>query len=137
MSKFTLQFTLHHKVWIKRIAIVKCDLFFHYRGAKEIPFYYFCDTKLCAKHTYVFFFFYSKIISLDSPVVRLTREFFLYCWDHVSKVNKWCLVDCFHHQFKVFHLRQTFNGYPCHFFVIQNMLIWTMHLISILDFPKQ
>ena len=122
MSEFTLQFTLH----LKLIAIAKCDVFFHYRGAKEIPFYYFCDTKLCAKHAcFCFFFliFYSKIITLDSPVVRLTREFFLYCWDHVSKVNKWCLIDCFHHQFKVFHLFQAFKGYSCHFFVIQNMLI--------------
>ena len=30
-----------------------------------------------------------------------TREFYLCCWDHVCKVNEWCLVDCFHREFKV------------------------------------
>ena len=30
-----------------------------------------------------------------------TREFHLYCWDHVCKVNEWSLVDCFHREFKV------------------------------------
>ena len=39
------------RVWIKCITIVNCDLFFHYCNAKEISFYYFCDTKICAKHT--------------------------------------------------------------------------------------
>ena len=34
----------------KRIAIAKWDLFFHYRDVKEISFYYFCNTKCCAKH---------------------------------------------------------------------------------------
>ena len=34
----------------KRIAVVKCDLFFHYRDSKELLFYYFRDTKLGAKH---------------------------------------------------------------------------------------
>ena len=29
------------------------------------------------------------------------REFHSYCWDHVCKVNGWCLVDCFHCGFKV------------------------------------
>ena len=38
------------RIRIKRIAIVKCDLFFHYSDAKEISFYHFCDTKLRAKH---------------------------------------------------------------------------------------
>lgn len=38
------------KVRIKCIAIAKCDLFSHYRDAKVISFYYFRDTKLCAKH---------------------------------------------------------------------------------------
>ena len=28
-------------------------------------------------------------------------EFHLYCWDHVCKVNEWCLVDCFHHELRV------------------------------------
>ena len=44
----------------KRIAVVKCDLFFHYRDSKELLFYYFRDTKLGAKH-------------------KKTREFHLYC----------------------------------------------------------
>ena len=29
-------------------------------------------------------------------------EFHLYCWDHVRKVNEWCLVDCFCCEFRVF-----------------------------------
>ena len=61
---------------------MKCDLLFHYRDAKKISFYYFGDTKLCAKH-------------------EKTREFHLYRWDHDCKVNEWCLVDCFHREFKV------------------------------------
>ena len=56
--------------------------FFHYRDAKNISFYYFCDTKLCAKH-------------------EKTRASHLYCWDHVCKVNKGYLVDCFHREFRV------------------------------------
>ena len=27
-----------------------------------------------------------------------TYELHLYCWDHVYKVNEWCLVDCFHRE---------------------------------------
>ena len=61
---------------------MKCDLLFHYRDAKKISFYYFGETKLCAKH-------------------EKTREFHLYRWDHDCKVNEWCLVDCFHREFKV------------------------------------
>ena len=30
-----------------------------------------------------------------------TYELHLYCWDHVYKVNEWCLVDCFHREFGV------------------------------------
>ena len=59
-----------------------CNLFFYYCDAKEISFYYFRDTKLCAKH-------------------EKTREFHLYFWDHVCKVNELCLVDCFHREYKV------------------------------------
>ena len=29
------------------------------------------------------------------------REFYLYCWDHVCKVNEWYLIDCFHREFRV------------------------------------
>ena len=38
------------RVRIKRIVIAKCNLFFHYCDSKEILFYYFRDTKLCAKY---------------------------------------------------------------------------------------
>ena len=69
-------------VQIKHIKIVKCDLFFHYCNAKEISFYYFCDTELCGKH-------------------QKTCEFHLYYLDHVCKVNEWCSVDCFYHKFRV------------------------------------
>ena len=68
-------------VRIKRSAVVKCDLFFHYLDAKEISFYCFCDTKLKTR--------------------KSTRDFHLYCCDHVCKVNKWCLADCFHREFRV------------------------------------
>ena len=30
-----------------------------------------------------------------------TREFHLYCDDHVCKINEWCLFGCFHHKFRV------------------------------------
>ena len=73
----------YHKVRIKRIAIAKCDLFFHYGHAKEISLYYFCDIKLCKTQ-------------------KNTGEFNLYCWDHVCRVNEWCLVDCFHWEFTGF-----------------------------------
>ena len=33
--------------------------------------------------------------------IIVTCEFHLYCWDHVCKVNEWCLVDCFHCNFRV------------------------------------
>ena len=77
------QLTLKTRVQIKRIAIAmaKCNLFFQYRDAKEILFNYFRDTKLCAKHK-------------KSPVNSVY-------WDHLCKVNKWCLVDCFHREFMV------------------------------------
>ena len=29
------------------------------------------------------------------------HEFHLYCWDHVRKVNQWCLVECFYHKIRV------------------------------------
>ena len=31
-----------------------------------------------------------------------THEFHLYCWNHVCKLNKRRLVDCFHHKFRVY-----------------------------------
>ena len=30
-----------------------------------------------------------------------TRESHLYYWDHACKVNEWCFVDSFHHEFSV------------------------------------
>ena len=69
------------RVQIKGIAITKCHLLSHYRDTKEIS-YYFLYTKLCAK-------------------LEKTCETHLYCWDYVCKVNKWCLVDCFHREFRV------------------------------------
>ena len=56
--------------------------FFHYCDVKETSFYYFCNTKLCAK--------YKK---------KNICEFYLFCWNHVCKVSEWCLVDFFHFEF--------------------------------------
>ena len=33
--------------------------------------------------------------------LKNTREFHLYCWDHVCKVNELCLVDFFHGEFRI------------------------------------
>ena len=30
-----------------------------------------------------------------------TCQSHLCCWDHVCKVSEWCLVDCFHREFRV------------------------------------
>ena len=57
------------RVRIKRIAIAKCVLFFHYCDSKEISFFFF------SRH---------KTYPSDE---KNTREFHLYCWDHVCKVN--------------------------------------------------
>ena len=56
--------------------------FSHYRDSKQVSFLYFRDTKLYAKY-------------------KKTCEFRLYCWDHVCWVNDWCLIDCFHREFRV------------------------------------
>ena len=99
----------------KRIAIAKWDLFFHYRDVKEISFYYFCNTKCCAKH-------------------EKTGEFYLYWWDHVCKVNDWCSGGCFHRELRVSTLvreyciakskmRQAFNGPLDHCFCDWNYLL--------------
>ena len=66
----------------KCIAIAKCDLFFHYHDAEEISFYNFA-TQIFVQNT------------------KNTHEFHLHCWDHVYKVNEWCLADCFHCKFRV------------------------------------
>ena len=75
--------TLKTRVQIKSIAITmaKCNLSFQYRDAKETSFNYFRDTKLCPKH---------KKSHVNSVY-----------WDHLCKVNKWCLVDYFHREFMV------------------------------------
>ena len=104
-------------VILLRVRDIESEL---YRDVKEISFYYFCDTKLCAKH-------------------GKTREFDLSCWDHVCKVNEWCLVNCFHGEFrvstqimvrdhciakwKIFSLRRAFNDPSDHFFAIQNIYV--------------
>ena len=75
-------FLLPFWVRIKRIAMAKCDLLFHYRDAKEISFYYFHDQ--------------SFVQSLNMFVIV-----HLYCWDHVCKVNERCLVGCFHREFRI------------------------------------
>ena len=69
------------RVWIKCIAITKCDLPFYYCNARVISFYYFCNTRLCVKHK------------------KNRHEFHLYSWYHVC-TNEWCLVDCFHQIFR-------------------------------------
>ena len=53
-----------------------------------------------------FSFFTIKLFTLDSIAVRITCEFHLYYLYHVCKVNKWCLVDCFHHKLSVFFLHK-------------------------------
>ena len=63
-----------------------------------------------------FSFFNLKLFTLDVPAVKLTCEFYLYCWNHVCKVNEWCLVDRFHKKFGFFHLQQDFNGSLVQFF---------------------
>ena len=95
---------------IKHIAITKCDLFFLYRNAKEIPFYHFCNIKLCAKH-------------------EITYEFHLHCWDHVCKVNEWCLVDYFHRGFRVSTEIMVYDYCTkCRTISAHSELIWTIIL---------
>ena len=82
-------------------------------------------TEICAKHK------------------RNTCEFYLYGWDHVCKVNEWCLVDCFHcklrvstqimvsdyciaKQKKVFYLWLAFNGPSGHFFFFWQFKIFRL-----------
>ena len=47
-------------------------------------------------------------------VIQNTHEFQLCCWDHVCKVNEWCLVDCFHREFKV-----STHIMVCHFWIMK------------------
>ena len=71
------------RVRIKRIAIAKCDLFFHYRDATKNLILLFSRYRTLCKHK------------------KNAREFHLYCWNHVCKVSEWCLVDFFHCEVKV------------------------------------
>ena len=32
---------------------------------------------------------------------KSTREFHVYCWYHICKVNECCLVECFHREFRI------------------------------------
>ena len=67
-----------------------------------------------------------------------TREFHLSSWDHVCKINEWCLADCFHRELRVsiqimicdyciakcnknFRLRRAFNGPWCLFLITLNI----------------
>ena len=59
------------------------EIYFFITAMPKISFYYFRDTKPCAKHT------------------KSVREFHLFYWNHVCKVNEWCLVNCFHSKFRV------------------------------------
>ena len=66
-----------------RVRIAKCNLFFHYRDAKENLILLFSQYKTLCKTR------------------KNTREFHLYCWDHSCKVKELCLIDCFHHEFRI------------------------------------
>ena len=66
-----------------RVRIAKCNLFFHYRDAKENLILLFSQYKTLCK------------------TWKNTLEYHLYCWCLVCKVNWWCLIDCFHRQFRI------------------------------------
>ena len=58
----------------------------------------------CQKNLILLFLRYKTLYRTHTHTHTHTqniREFHLYCWDHVCKVNGWCLVDCFHCGFKV------------------------------------
>ena len=52
-------------------------------------------------------------------------EFHLYCWDHVYKVNEWCLVDFFHREpsFSTQIMVRDYCIAKCIFFTIQNIYV--------------
>ena len=58
-----------------------------------------------------------------------TGEFYLYCWDHVCKVNEWCLylnsnAQLLQHKMQnVFHLWRVFNDSSVVFFQAQNIYV--------------
>ena len=74
------------RIWIKCIAIAKCDLFFHCRDTKEITFYYFRDQKF-----------------VKNKKKKKTKHVnFIYVVEimFVRQMNG--VVDCFHRKFRVF-----------------------------------
>ena len=71
-------------VIICRVRIKHIALFVNYCNAKEISFIQSQQYKTLCK-----------------TQKKNTCEFHLYCWDHICKVNKWCLFDCFHCKFRI------------------------------------
>ena len=70
-----------------------------------LPFY-----QLCTKH-------------------EITFEFHLYYWDHVCKVNEWCLVDYFHCEFRVSTEIMAYDCCTkCRMLSAHSELIWTIIL---------
>ena len=55
----------------------------------------------CQRNLILLFLRYKTLYRTHTHTQKNIREFHLYCWDHVCKVNGWCLVDCFHCGFKV------------------------------------
>ena len=66
------------RVQIKCITMAKCDLFFHYRNAKDISFHYLQN------------FVQNKKTHVNCIYIV-----------GIMKINEWCLIDCFHHEFRV------------------------------------
>ena len=101
------------RVQIKRFAIAKGDLFFHYGDEKEISFYYFRDTELCAKHEISFHYFtpglsdaiilvkllFSKMLTL-AKLWALRSPSFPFLKSRISKINylsdKWSTISIAH-----------------------------------------
>ena len=84
------------RVRIKRITIAKCNLFFDYRDTKEILLYYFCNTKLCAKHKK------RHLNSIYTAGIMFIRQIDgVQVTVSMVNLDRWCLVDCFHGEFGV------------------------------------
>ena len=77
-----------------------------------------------------------------------THEFHLYCWNHVCKLNKQRLVDCFHQKFRCYTqitvhnyciaicrvspLSKTFNGPLDQFFVTKNSKAFQIQVFKLI-----
>ena len=48
------------------------------------------------KSHFIFFAIQNFVQNAKKPL-----EFQLFCWDHTCKDNDWCLVDCFHCEFRI------------------------------------